>query len=174
MDLSTFIRKYRKENKITMQELAEKAGLSKGYISMIESGKNPKTNEPIVPTLPTINKLAIAMGIDIDDLLRMISPDTEVIAKPKPVESYAVHERSPKITKVITSMNKLNSLGQDKVVDYADDLTHNSQYSKLQEAPVEYQVAAYDGNLSDEDRDALIRRVKELEQEEASVKNDKS
>lgn len=73
---------------------------------------------------------------------------------------------SPQARQVITSMNKLNSLGQDKVVDYADDLTHNSQYSKLQEAPVEYKVAAYDGNLSDEDRDAIIKMVKEIEDDE--------
>ena len=36
MKLSEYIKNYRKANKMTLQEFADKAGLSKGYISQLE------------------------------------------------------------------------------------------------------------------------------------------
>lgn len=61
-----------------MQVFADKSGLSKGYISMLESGKNPRTGEPIVPSLKTIDGCAVAMGTDFNTLFKAIDPDSMV------------------------------------------------------------------------------------------------
>ena len=37
MELSVFIRQYRKSNGLTMQKFADRAGLTKGFISQIEN-----------------------------------------------------------------------------------------------------------------------------------------
>ena len=68
MTLSEFIISYRKEKGISQRRLAELCKLSNGYISMLEKGRNPKTNLPIVPALPQLNKLCKGMGISISEL----------------------------------------------------------------------------------------------------------
>lgn len=57
------IKKYRKINGITQQELADKIGVSMHYISQIESAKPYKYF-----TLIVIGRIADALNIDIKDL----------------------------------------------------------------------------------------------------------
>lgn len=47
------------------------SGLSNGYISMLEKNQTPRGDEP-VPTLDTYRKVAAALSIDIDALIRMV------------------------------------------------------------------------------------------------------
>ena len=57
------IRKYRKLKNLTMQELADLAGLSHGYVRDLESFGIEKT-----PLLETLGKIADALEIDIKQL----------------------------------------------------------------------------------------------------------
>ena len=52
--------------------------LSKGYISMLENNVNPRNNKPISPTLPSIAKIASAMGIELDTLLKMMDNEQTI------------------------------------------------------------------------------------------------
>ena len=65
MFIGELINQHRKDHGLTMEEFAERAGISKGYVSMLEKNENPKTKEPIIPSLPTIRKIAIAMQTDV-------------------------------------------------------------------------------------------------------------
>ena len=78
MTVGEIIKDYRAKYNITMDDFAQMSGLSKGYISILESGKNPRTGEPIVPSLKTIDGCAAAMGLDFNTLLKAIDPDTMV------------------------------------------------------------------------------------------------
>lgn len=69
MTLGQIIKEYRKENYLSQRKFAALCGVSNGYISMLEEGKNPKTNEPIIPSLVTLKKLAEAMEMSLDDLM---------------------------------------------------------------------------------------------------------
>lgn len=52
MKLSEYIKTYRKNNKITMQEFADRAGLSKGYISQIENEYSfSKNGKQMIPSI---------------------------------------------------------------------------------------------------------------------------
>lgn len=75
MKLSQIIKRYRSDNDMTMQVFANKAGLSKGYISMLENGKNPRSGKPIKPGIDVLSQLSGAMGISINDLLDNIDDD---------------------------------------------------------------------------------------------------
>ena len=55
MEFGQYVRKLRKEKKITLIELAEKTGLSQPYLSKIEMGKRP------IPTVNTLHKLRDAL-----------------------------------------------------------------------------------------------------------------
>jgi repressor LexA len=63
---------------MTMEDLANKSGLSKGYISMLEKGENPKTKKPIIPSIETFMGLAHALALDIDKMIGVIEPGQKI------------------------------------------------------------------------------------------------
>lgn len=69
MTLSELIIKYRTTHGLSQREFASRCSVSAGYISLIEKEINPQTGKHMVPTLVVLNKLANAMGMDIDELL---------------------------------------------------------------------------------------------------------
>lgn len=73
MHLGDVIKQYRRDHgKMSMQAFADKCGLSKGYIAMLERNKNSKTGEPVVPSAETFIKTAGAMNMTLDQLSRMV------------------------------------------------------------------------------------------------------
>lgn len=80
MFLGEYINWYRTENKLTMQDLANKCKLSKGYISMLENNFIPtNTGKKITPSISAIKKLADGMNVDFDYLLSLIDGDISFI-----------------------------------------------------------------------------------------------
>lgn len=69
MTLGNIIKQYRENNKMSQRQFAIACDVSNGYISMLEEGRNPKTNEPIIPSLVTLRKLARAMHMSVDELM---------------------------------------------------------------------------------------------------------
>lgn len=62
MDLGENIDHYRKKRQMTLSELAERAGMSKGNLSEIISGKVKS------PTFQTVVKLANILEVSLDEL----------------------------------------------------------------------------------------------------------
>lgn len=77
MDLRSFLIKYRSEHDLSQRQFSEACGMSNGYISMIERGKNPKTQLPVTPTLTALKKIASGMGMTLSSLLTEVD-DMEV------------------------------------------------------------------------------------------------
>lgn len=90
MTLGDIIKTYRKNMDISMQDFANKAKLSKSYISMLENNKNPSTGLPITPTLPTIKSIASAMSLTFDELFSMINSDSEISLNDSDYSSYGL------------------------------------------------------------------------------------
>lgn len=78
MYLGGLIKEYREKCNLTMDEFAKKAGLSKGYISMLEKNQHPQNKRKIVPSLETFRKAAKAMGLSVDDLMKAVDGDQPV------------------------------------------------------------------------------------------------
>lgn len=57
------IQQSRKERQMTLQELADRAGLTKGYLSKIERSEK-------APPYSTLSKIADALGVEITDIFR--------------------------------------------------------------------------------------------------------
>jgi len=72
MNLGELVKKYRVDHDLSQRQFAAKCGVSNGYISMIEDGKNPKTGESIFPSLQSYKKIASAMGISVHELLSLV------------------------------------------------------------------------------------------------------
>lgn len=72
MKIGEFIELYRAKNGLSQRQFANICGLSNGYVSMLESGKNPRTNEQIVPTLSTLKKISNVMGMSLQELMELV------------------------------------------------------------------------------------------------------
>jgi DNA-binding XRE family transcriptional regulator len=55
------VKKFRKQTKMTQEQLAERVRLSTKYIQFIESGQR-------VPSLKTVYRIAKALGVKVQDL----------------------------------------------------------------------------------------------------------
>ena len=72
MKLSEFIMKYREEHGLSQRQFAEICDVSNSYISMLEKERNPKTGQPIVPSMLHYVKIANGMNISVQDLFSSI------------------------------------------------------------------------------------------------------
>lgn len=72
MKLGELIESYRIQKGLSQRQFAIVCGLSNGYVSMLESGKNPRTNDPIIPTLSTFKKIATGMGMPLQELMEIV------------------------------------------------------------------------------------------------------
>ena len=126
MKLGAKIKYFRNERKLTMQQLGDLSGKTKGYISMLEKGVNPQTNKPIVPSLEAIQSIAKALSIDLDEL---ISDTEDVIKLPKITNDT--------IEKITTTVQQLNEENQNKTYKYAKNLLQ-FQNRTVKEVAVKY------------------------------------
>ena len=120
--LGLIIKNYRELNNLTMQDFANKSGLSKGYISMLEKNKHPRNNKEIVPSITTFNKVAIAMGISLDQLVGMVDPD-------QLVGLYKEDSSSEKVSRGI-SIPVLNTVVAGMPIEAYEDILGYEEISR--------------------------------------------
>lgn len=168
MHLGVLIKNYRSQHKLSQDDIADKTGLSKAYISMLERNENSRDKQPIVPSLETIKAVADAIEMDLNDVLNILDPGTQVnIAKTLDDQTQ----------RTIFSMSKLNVSGKQKVAEYANDLVETGKY-RIQENIVEYpaldemKFAADSGcEISDEDKQQFQENI--LKHIKKETKSDK-
>lgn len=94
MFLGEIIKKYRMDTGMTMQDFADASGLSKSYISMLEKNRNPQNSRNLIPSLSTFQKTAHAMGISVDELVRLTDGRQKISLKS---DGSPDHSRSNRI-----------------------------------------------------------------------------
>lgn len=82
MILGDLIKRYRAENGMSMEQFAQRSGLSKAYVSILERNHNPVNGKPVVPSLETIKAVAQATGRDFNDIIAMLDGNQPVQLKP--------------------------------------------------------------------------------------------
>lgn len=85
MNLGDFIRNYRTEHGISQDVFAEKSGLSKAYVSILERNYNPKSRKPPIPSLETIKAVSSVIGSDFNDVIALLDGNTKISLKEKSV-----------------------------------------------------------------------------------------
>ncbi|EKU93390.1 HTH-type transcriptional regulator immR [Alloiococcus otitis] len=124
MDLSSYIgnklRYYRKENKMTQDELAKKLGLGKGTISNYESGYR-------TPQEHRLFELAEALNISINDLFPPTAKTDDIVKKIAEVSTQLEEVRQQKVYNFAEHQLKQQNGEIDDTILFAahtkDDLT---------------------------------------------------
>lgn len=105
MTLGDVIKTYRMEHSLSMDEFAKRSGLSKGYISMLEKNRNPKTGKPIIPSILTYQSVAKAMSTSVDVLMKTVDKEQLVSLEQSPAPaSDDLPDLTPKDEREITRM----------------------------------------------------------------------
>jgi len=85
LEISKRIKEYRLEKRLTVQELADKSGVSKGLISQIENGRS-------IPSLPVlfsiIQSLEVALGDFFSNIASSLDEPAVIIRKKSEYESF--------------------------------------------------------------------------------------
>jgi transcriptional regulator with XRE-family HTH domain len=76
MNLGLLIRKHRKEKKLTLRAVAEKAGISEGFLSQVENSVNS-------PSVDTLINICNALGVNAGDLLNEINKHEQLVYIPR-------------------------------------------------------------------------------------------
>ena len=97
------IRKERKRQLLTIEQLAEKAGITDNFLGKIERGEG-------TPSLQTIDSIACALDVGIDFLNGNVLHNTE--------------------HKFITSIIEINGLSEDSKERFIDFISTNIKYFK--------------------------------------------
>ena len=79
MILGDIIKEYREKNNLSQRDFAKKCGLSYTYISALEKNLDYRSGKPISPTLETIRSVANGVNMSIDDLLKILDDEQELI-----------------------------------------------------------------------------------------------
>ena len=97
MTLGEIIKDYRNQHEMSMDAFAEKSGISKAYISLLEKNKHPKTGNSIAPSVAIIQSAAKAMNMDFDDLFSKLTGCVSVnTAAADPMPEYLELEQALK------------------------------------------------------------------------------
>ena len=128
MKLSEVIKQFRKNNdNMSMDAFAQRAHVSKGYVSMLEAERNPKTGKPISPTIDVLAKIAAAMGMTIDELFSVVDDMPVDISCVDVGNVMPVGETE---TKLLESFRRLNDSGKTVVMAHIEFLLTQDAYTK--------------------------------------------
>lgn len=145
LKLGEIIKNFREEKKLSMDRFAEKSGLTKGYISMLEKNEHPKSKKPIIPTEETLLKVAKGMGVDIDFVLSRLDSDQEIQINISPKNMLNIDNPStPTTSKVELIPSTLQ-----KITSTSSQLEHSRQLNVLDYAETQLEQQNTVGNSKD-------------------------
>lgn len=133
MILGDLIKQFRKEHGYSMDTFAQKSGLSKAYISILERNVNPVNGKPVIPSLETIKAVSQTIGIDFNDVIAMLDGNQQVSletsAQADLTSTSPLSLTAPQ-SDLLAVFDELNEEGQEKVITYAEDLNRTGYYKK--------------------------------------------
>lgn len=107
---------------LTQKQLADKLGISYVNISQLENGRSKRG-----PTLETLNKIAAVLGISVSAL----TPPLNYWVDEDGAEHMELMEEITQSQEIILkAFSRLNYLGQQRAIDYVEELTEIPKYQK--------------------------------------------
>lgn len=155
MEIKDIIRKKREELNLTYEELGNMVGVGKSTVRKWETG--------MIENMRRDNIVALSKALN-------ISP--AVIMGWEPIETkpnLSINNLNSNENLLLTNFNKLNELGQGKLLDYSNDLIETPKYIENDDFEIEL-LAAHNDNI---DEDANKRNIEKIKAKYAQLKNKK-
>ena len=117
MTLGDIMKDYRKSHSMSMDLFAEKSGISKAYISLLEKNKHPKTGKPIAPSIQCIKQAAKGMDMDFNVLFGRIDGNVSLVDDTTEEEQKRIFSKNLNYYMELngkTQSDLINDLGFDK------------------------------------------------------------
>ena len=134
MTLGDLIKSYRQSHGLTMKQFSDLSGLSKAYISMLEKNRHPQNGKEIIPSIETFSKVAIAMKISLHEILEAVNSNQLIELNQDdpelPAPAAGTASLSASESELVDKFRQLNDDGQEKLLDYAEDLAGLPRYKK--------------------------------------------
>lgn len=122
MTLGEIIRTYRKDHRMSMEEFAKLANMSKQYVSILERNYNPSSGRAPKPTLDTIAAVANAMGENLNNVFAKLDGETTINLSSIPgisaMPKFSAKPRLGAIACGVPILAEENLEGYDQVPDY--------------------------------------------------------
>lgn len=138
MTIGEIVKQYRDEHGLSQRQFAELCGgITNGYISMIEQGKNPSTGKPIVPSIDKVASLARAMGMTIHQLFDMA--DDSPVSTGDSDNLHPLGSQHPPQASEISELEfalsgEIHELTEDEMQDVLDYVRFKRSQKSRQEA----------------------------------------
>ena len=113
--LGTEIRDRRRDLGLSVRALASRADISPAYVTALETGNNPSTRRPPVPSLAIVRRLADALDLDLAVLIR-----AEDAAKPEHGAHVLVYVVEPPPAGLLGAVDALLGANVDHWLHIAD------------------------------------------------------
>ena len=132
MKIEDKIRRTRLRKGITQNQIAEKIGISQPTYAQWENGKRK-------PKLETLKKIADALEVPVSTLYddyEFVDPgeglteDQKAKQKAHDQEQLKVIKKFYSRDKLLHNFNAVNEEGQQKIVEYSNDIAENPKYKK--------------------------------------------
>ena len=140
MTLGDIIKKYRTENGFSMEYVAQKCGITKGYVAMLERNVNSKTGRPVKPSIETIIKICNGLHFNFNEVFAQLDDDYEIsIANYKPLtlvpaKSASAPQHAPDLPpdeqRLLDIYRDLSDDGKAALLNYAEERTMLEEYKK--------------------------------------------
>ena len=110
MNIGDYVKQYRINHSLSMEAFGKLCGLSRAYISILEKGINPTTNKSFVPTIETLNKIAIGTNNTLDNLLKLLDEAQPVIINSISFDNLNTNEQT-----LIKKYRQLDADGKQRI-----------------------------------------------------------
>ncbi|HFI0036734.1 TPA: helix-turn-helix domain-containing protein [Streptococcus suis] len=172
MILGDILKEYRSKNNLSMDKFAEKSGLTKGYISMLEKNQHPKTKKALLPTMETLEKVAKGMAIPVAELIEQLDSNQAISLTITPAQFILFQESIG--VEILRLNRQLKGNFHEKWVEFGQEqliamhknsdispVIHLDDYRKQIELVVPGKVSAGTGYWQDTDFDNIVSFAKD-------------
>ena len=153
MELGEIISVYRKQERMTIDELSKKSGVPKGTLNKIIGGVTK------APALDTVNAIAKALGKTLDDFVNEPTKNLLTPTEHKLIKKYrALDEHGKEVTEYILNAEYArcttlpNETGEKPALYKVKSVPESSSEP----------IAAHNDNLSEEQQELMKRDLDEL------------
>lgn len=145
MTLGDIIKKYRTENGVSMEYVANLCGITKGYVAMLERNVNSKTGRPVKPTIETIAKVCNGLHLDINTVFDSLDDDYEITIPSSLTTPLQLTDQEEHL---VITFRGLNEDGREKAIERVEELLDVPRYQEIAEK-VKEEVLDYLSTVKD-------------------------